>query len=115
MTALWLKVTLALAALGAGTAFGLGGPIALAGFGLGLAATAFSVTVLWLVIRLWTESAARSRFVTLAVVVAFLLKLPLFVLLGNAAQALGPPAPACFLGGLALVYSALVGWALIPR
>jgi hypothetical protein len=48
--------------------------------------------------------------------VAFLfLKLPMILLAWQAATRMGPPAPAFFLYGLALVYFATIHWALSQR
>lgn len=96
----------------------LGGGTALAGYLLGVGATAFNLIALWLVIRLLgapPEEGPKRVLSTGWVVVAFFAKLPLFVLLGQQAHRLGGAAPGCFLAGIALVYSLLVGWALQPR
>lgn len=87
----------------------------LAGYALGLGATAFSVWGLWRVVCLTgsaAEAGAPSRLGTTAVVLAFLVKLPVFILAGLAANRIGGAAPPCFLLGLAGVYFALVAWAL---
>jgi nitrate/nitrite transporter NarK len=87
----------------------------LAGLALGMGATGFSLWALWGVVQLLGRSAevgtppARGSSL---VVLAFLVKLPLFVALGMLAHRLGGAAPACFLAGLGLVYFALVAWAL---
>jgi hypothetical protein len=96
-------------------AFAFGGPTALQGALLGLAATGFSIGALWWIIRLSSSGQAgpkRTPVGTTLVVLAFFVKLPLFIALGALAHRIGGHAPACFLMGLALVYFALVGWAL---
>lgn len=92
-----------------------GGPRGLAGLALGMAATGFSLWALWGVVQLLGRSAeagAEPSKGSALVVLAFLVKLPLFVGLGLLAHRLGGSAGACFLVGLGLVYFALVAWAL---
>lgn len=87
----------------------------LQGYALGLGATGFSIWALWRVVRLTgdaAEAGAPSRMGTSAIVLAFLVKLPVFILAGMLAHRIGNAAPPCFLLGLAGVYSALVAWAL---
>ena len=86
-----------------------------AGYALGLLGTGFSVAALWGVVKLVGRSAtpdAPPSRGTAVVVLAFLVKLPLFVGAGVLAHRLGGRAPTCFLVGLGLVYFALVAWAL---
>jgi len=94
------------------------GAAGLSGMALGLFATSFSVIALWGVVRTCSGAASAGfagRFGVVLTVLAFLVKLPLFVILGMWAQNLGAGAAACFLAGLGLVYLALVGWALASR
>lgn len=95
--------------------YSIGGPLALAGMALGLFATGFSVIALWMVVRMIGRAApegAAPRLGAMATVLAFLVKLPLFIVLGMLTQRIGGPAAPCFLMGLGLVYLGLIGWAL---
>lgn len=110
----WPVIAVAAVALVVG-AYLLGGMTGLQGALLGLAATGFSIAALWWIIRLSTGGVLgpkRTPVGTTLVVLAFFVKLPLFIALGTLAHRVGGNAPACFLLGLALVYFALVGWAL---
>lgn len=96
----------------------LKGPIGAEGMALGLAISAFNLCALWGVIRLMgraSESNPRPTFGTVLVVLAFFVKLPVFVLGLTYARSLGEGALTCFLLGVALVYSALILWALARR
>ncbi len=88
------------------------------GFGLGVVGTSGGLLGWWFAIRAMGRALADERVgcagSTLAVL-AFLLKLPVILACWRAAEWLGPPAPVSFLWGLALVYCALVSWALVQR
>ena len=90
----------------------------LEGFILGTAGSAFNLWALWAIIGVASRSAAAGqppRRGTFVIVLAFLVKLPVFIALGLLANRIGGAAPTCFLAGIGLVYSALVGWALAQR
>jgi hypothetical protein len=94
------------------------GQAGLEGMALGLFGTAFNLWALKAVIGLSTTHSASElgrRKGTFLIVLAFLMKLPVFIVLGLVAHRVGGPAPGCFLLGLALVYLALVGWSLAKR
>lgn len=113
--AFWLCVAI-LAFLCIALAAEFGGRTGLEGMLMGLFATSFSLLALWWAIRIGTArpgSAPATRVGTSVIVLAFFVKLPLFIALGTLAHRVGGHAPACFLAGLALVYCALVGWALL--
>lgn len=55
------------------------------------------------------------RFGSFLIVLVFFMKLPVFVLLAKYTQSVGQPATAYFLGGIGLVYFALVGWSIAQR
>jgi len=98
--------------------FAFGGQSGLEGMALGLAGTGFNLWALKAVIGLASAHSVNDmarRKGTLLIVLAFLMKLPVFIVLGLVAHRIGGPAPACFLLGLALVYLALVGWSLAKR
>ena len=85
---------------------------------MGTFATGFSVLALWGIIRLASAGSTNesgARWATLVVVLAFFVKLPLFVLLAQRANAMPNPTATYFLGGIALVYSLLVGRVLALR
>jgi hypothetical protein len=112
--AFWLGVTSATVVAVALTAI-FGGVLGLAGVLLGLVGSAFNLWALWAVIRLCgklIETQKPEGRGTFIVVLAFFVKLPLFIVVGTLSYRLGGAAPACFLVGVALVYSALVGWVL---
>jgi hypothetical protein len=93
----------------------VGGRAGLMGAGLGLVATLLNNWGLWGAVKLMGASAPAEGAVragTVLTVTAFLLKLPVFLLLGMMTLRIGGAAPACFLLGLALVYSATIRWAV---
>lgn len=93
----------------------LGGVRGFEGISLGLAGSAFNLWALWAIIGLCGRMAGSPRSTrrgTIAILIAFFIKLPVFIALGILAHAIGGIAPTCFLVGIALVYSALVGWVL---
>ncbi len=105
-----------IALIAVGVAYALGGEKGLIGMTLGLFGTGFNLWAMWKVIVLIgkaSEVGRPQRVGATLTALAFLVKLPLFVALGIVAQRLGGAAPGCFLGGLGLVYSALIGWSLI--
>jgi hypothetical protein len=113
-----LVVSAAVALLAVVLCFFVAGMKGVAGFALGLFATAFNNWATWGVIALTgpppTDEAAVRRRATFTVL-AFLLKLPLWVAFVLLARRIGEGALPCFLGGLALVYFATIGWALARR
>lgn len=94
------------------------GETGLRGVLLGLFATAFNTIalagVVWL-LGLAYQSGQPPRFGASFAVIAFLVKLPLFIGFGILANRIGGAAPTCFLFGLAMVYCGLIGWALANR
>jgi hypothetical protein len=104
-----------IAIIAVAVAFGFRGITGGEGMALGLAGAGFSVTALWMIIKQLGRSAAdsrRAKFAAIITVIAFFAKLPIYMLLGMIAHAIGGGAPTCFLLGVGLVYFALVGWAL---
>ncbi len=87
------------------------------GYGMGLFGTAFSVIILKLTVGLAASASGSQRAGkgSVFIVLAFLIKLPLFVGLAFMAHRLGGAAEPWFLGGLGLVYCALIGWAVAKR
>jgi len=96
-------------------AYTMRGTTGLAGMALGLTATSITVGGWWLAISqiaiLSKAENAKGSGGTFWVVLAFLLKLPVFFVLGIVAQRIGGNAVPCFLGGLGLVYLAMIVWA----
>jgi hypothetical protein len=95
-----------------------GGEQGLKGAVLGLGGTGFNTLALWGIVRLLGYSFEKGnppKLGSIISVIAFFIKLPLFIAFGILAQRIGGAAPTCFLAGLALVYSCLVGWALAKR
>lgn len=103
-----------IASLGGVLAGSLGGTTAAQGYAMGLGGTGFSVLALKWIIGTMANAATgvKPGIGTLWVVLAFFVKLPVFVALAMAAHRLGGDAPAGFAAGILLVYSALVGWAV---
>jgi hypothetical protein len=102
----------AVAALAA--AFALGGAPGLGGMALGLVGAMFGATGLVLVMNLVgtrSKAAGGERFGVIVPVLVFLLKIPMYALLGTFAQRIGGAAFGCFLAGVVLVYFGLVAWA----
>lgn len=94
------------------------GPIAALAVVVGILATAISLLGTWLTIQ-WIGKLLKDDSPTwqasVVPIAGLVIKLP--VLLGAMSWALrlGPPAPAWFLAGLALVYFGLVWWAVTKR
>jgi hypothetical protein len=85
------------------------------GMALGLFATTFSILALWGVVRLlgdWCRDRPPSTAMQFVLILSFLFKFPLLWAAWLVAGRIGGMAPCCFLMGLGLVYSALVGWVL---
>ena len=96
--------------------FAVGGWRGAAGFALGLFATGFGIAVWWMVVSLIASLArqdAKPQRGTTLVILAFLIKLPLFIAAVFLAFKLGGAARACFGVGLCQVYLALVGRAFM--
>ncbi|MBI1756844.1 MAG: hypothetical protein HYR64_07035 [Fimbriimonas ginsengisoli] len=95
-----------------------GGRTGLIGMTMGLGGSLFNLWALWAAIKLLGTLPPSGRTASLGsvfVVVAFLAKVPIFVGLVWLTYKVGEAAPPCFLTGLGLVYSGLVGWVLAPR
>lgn len=91
------------------------GAIGVEGFVLGLLGTGLSLFGTWMGV-LWVGKIIGDRSPgwqgAVAPVAALVIKLPAVLGAMAVALRLGPPAPAWFLAGLALVYFGLVGWAV---
>jgi hypothetical protein len=98
----------------------LGGWRGLAGLLAGLLATSASLYGWWPVLGLLERVAVENRspdvqqrtgrMGTTYMILIFLAKAPIFIALGLLARWLGGAAITCFLVGIGLVYSALIGW-----
>lgn len=96
-------------------AFVVKGGLGLAGMAIGLVGTTLNMLAMrWATVALGRtiRDDAMPKSFSFGASLAFLIKLPALVLLGLWAISLGPDAGGCFLIGLALVYSFLVGWVL---
>lgn len=100
--------------LGGVVAGSVGGVTAGQGYAMGLGGTAFSVLALKWIVGTMAQAATgvKPGLGTLWVVLAFFVKLPIFVALAMASFRVGGHAPSGFAAGILLVYSALVGWAV---
>lgn len=104
--------------LGLAIGFAAGGIRGLSGIALGLFVAAFGLWVWWRAIGMLAAVAADNpppRLGTFLVVLAFLIKLPLYILAVLAVVKIGGPARPCFLAGLSLVYFGLIGRAVAVR
>jgi hypothetical protein len=110
------QVALPLIAVTLVLAFVIKGTYGLVGMAAGLIAAAFNLWALAGILKLGSEAAVAGpkgpKVATAFIVFAFFCKLPVFILLGLFTKRLGDPAPGCFLVGVGLVYSAVVGSAL---
>jgi len=89
-----------------------------AGFLLGFGSTAFNFAAGWFVVRMvgtLGEHQAPARLGAILAGLAFLVKLPIWVMAALTTQRLGGSHMGCFLGGLALVYFGTVGRSLATR
>ncbi|AIE88113.1 hypothetical protein [Fimbriimonas ginsengisoli] len=122
---MFAKRVAALVAVAVIVSAALGGLTGAAGMVLGIIATSVTILGWWPPIRLLGTVAdeisgadpdlPNRKAATLGtsyVVVIFLVKIPIFLLLGLLARHLGGAAAACFLGGLGLVYFVLIWWLL---
>ncbi len=94
------------------------GRLGLAGYAMGVLGVGANSYFLWLAINLLARVAndqAKGSAGSTLTVAAFLLKLPLVVGFMLQTQRLGKDAIDGFLWGLALVYTALIGWAQACR
>jgi hypothetical protein len=82
------------------------------GMAYGLSASAFNLIALWLAVRHFSSMMADKQspvWQTTGIVAAFFAKIPLFYIAGTFAQRHGSAANTCFMLGMLLVYSVLVG------
>lgn len=82
---------------------------------LGILAGTFSFWALWRIVLLLgtiSEETASSRLGWVLPTLAMLMKVPVLVAGWTGANQAGGAAPTCFLLGIAMVYCALVGWAV---
>ena len=89
-----------------------------AGFMLGFGSTAFNFAAGWWAVQLigkMGQQQAPPRWGAMLATLAFLIKLPVWIVAGITSQRLEGSHPACFLGGLALVYFGTVGRYLVSR
>ena len=85
---------------------------------LGIVGSLINLSALWGIIRLIgsvSAGGANGKLGAFLAVLAFLMKMPIFVGMALVAKALGPSATSCFLLGIALVYFAMIGWVLARR
>jgi hypothetical protein len=86
-----------------------------AGFALGVSASAINLGGLWAAIRAFCNpaplAAGQNQFniQALLVVLACFVKMPIFIGAGYLAWRTGQPAPVCFIAGVGLVYSLVIG------
>ncbi len=88
------------------------GTSGLIGMAYGLGASTFNLVALWLAVRHFSRMMADQEspvWQTTGIVAAFFAKIPLFYIAGTFAQRHGSAATTCFLLGMLLVYSVLVG------
>jgi len=91
-----------------------GGVPGLAGWLVGVGASAFNLWAMWMAIRLLGTLFAKNPATHKGgpiLVLAFLIKLPVFVVAGMSAQRLGSTASTAFIVAIGLVYSLMVWWA----
>lgn len=108
---LWAKVV---AFILAGVSLGLSGFAGLGLFALGIISTFFFLFATWKAIQFFSAIVQAGgkplpSLTSLFIILGF--KIPFFVLLALFIQTLHFREQGCFLMGLALVYSCLVGWA----
>ena len=85
------------------------------GMVLGLGGTGFSMIALWGILAIAGKSikeTAQTDGAAIFAAVAFLMKLPIWAISAMIAQKAGGPTLNCFLGGIALVYSCIIGLVL---
>lgn len=110
-----LPVFICLAVAGGVVAYVAGGRTGLTGYCLGAGSGAFNMLVMWAVVSImgnaYRQSSKPGRADAL-LAVAFLLKLPVYVAAGMVSHRVGGASDGAFLGAIALVYFALIWWAL---
>jgi hypothetical protein len=88
------------------------------GMTLGIVGSLINLGALWGIIRLIgtvSTGGPNGKLGAFLTVLAFLMKMPIFIGMAFAARGLGPSATSCFLFGIALVYFAMIGWVLARR
>gem|GEM_PF-4690618 len=110
-----LVVFLVAAVALAGVALCFNGPTASFAVVLGVVSTWLSLLGTWLTVQ-WVGKVLKDDSPTwhgsVVPIAGLVIKLPVILGAMSWALRLGPPAPAWFLAGLALVYSGLVWWAV---
>lgn len=99
---------------GCGVAYAIAGVSALQGFALGAGSGAFNMLAMWGVITILGNAyrqTSKPGGANLFLGLAFLVKLPIYVLAGLMAQTIGGAAIGAFLAAIAVVYSCLIWWA----
>jgi len=108
----FLLVCLGVIVVGLGFAYYRYGTSGFIGMAYGLGASTFNLVALWLAIRHFSSMMSDKEspvWQAMGIVAAFFAKIPLFYIAGTFAQRHGPAANTCFLLGMLLVYSVLVG------
>lgn len=106
---------IAWSAAAVGLSAAVAGPEGAAGMALSLLATGFGAVMLVQIVRILSSTQASSEnrpAGNIWLVGGFLLKFPAIFGAMFSAYLLGPWSIGCFIVGMLLVYSALVGWAL---
>lgn len=101
--------------LGLAASYVFWGDKGLFGMVLGLFGTGFSMLALWFILGIAGKSikeTAQTDGAAVFAACAFLMKLPIWAICAMIAQKMGGPTLNCFLGGIALVYSLIIGLVL---
>ena len=94
------------------------GPKGALGMACGIVGASFNLGALWWIIGLGSKTTGTKqgeRLGTILIVLAFFVKLPVFIGLGILCGRIGQPSFNCFLIAIGLVYSAVIGLALASR
>lgn len=97
---------------GLATSYIFWGPKGIYGMSLGLFGTGFSMIALWGILAVAGKSikeTAQTDGAAVFAAAAFLMKLPIWSVCAMIAQKAGGPTLNCFLAGIALVYSCIIG------
>ena len=103
-----------IALAGCAIAYAVAGVPALQGFALGAGSGAFNMLAMWGVITILGNAYRQTSTpggANIFLGLAFLVKLPIYVMAGMMAQTIGGAATGAFLAAIAVVYSCLIWWA----
>ncbi len=102
-----------IALLGCLFTYAFWGILGLQGFAIGAGAGAFNMVAMWGAIKIlgnFHRGIAQSGGSDVLILIAFLMKLPIYIIAAMAVQRMGGTASNGFLAAIAIVYACLIWW-----